>query len=203
LTFAAILPGQNDRFSVMKRLVDRSPYGTMTALSVEIFCENQVGIGMSWAHSDASFVLSIGHTAPWSDIAIAAERHSLDEAGALLSTPVHIDNLATPDHARNLRLRIVDYGRDIASSSIVFRCDHYVIRMFLLDHGFPHVHVYPRPDDTHDLMAKIRVDTRDLLEGQLSSAERREIMPLLERNRNTLLEGWRRCRAGQLPLQIE
>ncbi|MBI3986037.1 MAG: DUF4160 domain-containing protein [Lentisphaerae bacterium] len=117
-------------------------------------------------------------------------------------TSVEIGNLAIPAHAVFWRAHIEDYGRDVANSSIVYQCAEFVMRMFFDDHGYPHVHIYPHASGTRDLIAKIRIDNNDNLEGHPSSAMRRKVLAVIAGNRGALLENWKRCREGRHPYLI-
>jgi hypothetical protein len=203
LTFGQLFPGHSDKLILLKRHVDRAPYGPASEIDKEVVYNGTVGIGMSWAHFDASFVLSMGHAAPWSELTICAEEHTLDEIGVFKSAVVHIRNLATPAHAAHWRQEIEDYGGDPARSSLLYRGGQFVIRMHLCDHDPPHIHVYSHPDETRSCLAKIRIDNQDILEGLLPSAVRRDVMGILVQKKEILMAGWSRCRRGLPPLQIQ
>ncbi len=203
LSLGSVFRGLDDHFNRLKLLLDRNPCGVTPSPSFEVRCEGQLGIGLSWADHDESFVLSFGHMQPWSQQLIPAQRITLDALGALQTAPVTICNLAAVEHSTAWQTRLRDFGCDVARSSLLYQGTHFVIRMHLNDHGYPHVHIYPRLGDTHDLIAKVRVDNGDVLEGGMSSPVRHEVMRFIESNRDVLLRSWERCRAGQLPIAME
>jgi len=202
-TLAEVLPGQNDRFSVLKRYVDKNPCDAVPALDREVRYKGQSAIGLGWADQEDSFVMSLGHTPPWSNHVIPAERQTLDAQSGLVAGVVEIRNLATRGHAEMWRADIEGYGKDIAKSSLLYRGNQFVMRMHLDDHDPAHVHIYAHSTDTRALLAKVRIDNGDILEGALSTPMRREIGEVLARNREALMEGWDRCRSGQLPFAVK
>ena len=201
-TFGAVLPGPNNRVSVFKRMLDRAPFGPVYQLDCEVCFGGSVGVGLTWADHKRSFVLSMGHTAHWANHTIAAQRRTIDDLGNLNTTPVEIANLAVPQHAQAWRTRIEEYGMEPARSSLLYRGNQFVIRMHLDDHEPPHIHVYPHADQTTKFLAKVRIDNGDVLEGQLSSSVRNEVFEVLATYRPAFMEGWHRCRRGQLPVQL-
>jgi hypothetical protein len=62
--------------------------------------------------------------------------------------------------------------------------------------------MYPRRGDTRDLIARVRIDNGDKMDGVLSSVMAHEIEEFINRNRDRLLESWDRVRAGRLPLNM-
>ena len=201
-TLAAILPGSNNSLSLLKRFVDKAPFAAIHNLNEEVKCGGRIAVGLSWVHHHKSLGLSFGHSAQWSDNIILAERHVLESNDKLTTTSVEIGNLAIPAHAVFWRTRIEEYGKDVAPSSIVYQSTEFVMRMFFNDHGSPHVHIYPRANGTRDLIAKIRIETDDILEGHPSSALRRTVLAVITSNRRVLLENWNLCREGRHPCRI-
>ena len=203
ITLAQLFPGRNNIFSVLRRCVDRAPFCPVTDLDKEVVINGQVGVGLTWAFYDRSFVLSMGHAVPWSGINIVGVANSIDELGALVTSEVEIRNVATVAHVGIWRVAICDYGRDEASSSIVYRGGQFVIRMFPIDHDPPHVHVYAHAADTSNLLAKVRIDNGDVMRGYILPAIRSDVFRVIVDKRERLMESWVRCRAGRLPLELE
>ncbi len=203
LPLAAILPGSNDGFTQFKRLLDKAPCSFVTNLDHEVRCGEQTSIGLAWADLDDSFVFSFGHSEPWSSQAISCQRYVLDKSANINTTAIEVRNLATETHAEVWKKHLKDYGSNPAKSSLLYEGNGFFMRMHLHDHDPPHLHIYPRRSDMRDRIARIRIDNCDLMDGSLSSAMNREISEVITRHRTTLLEGWKACRAGKLPLRLE
>lgn len=205
LTLGALLPGTNGRLSQLKRMVDKAPCGPILESLREVRCSGQISTGLSWADFDDSFTLSIGHSPPWSEISIPCERHTIDELCIIKAQQIHVRNIAAVSHVDSWSHTIEDYGKDFASSSILYKGNGFVMRMHFHDHPPCHVHLYPRPGDTKDLIARLRVDNGDIMSSSssLSSAMRDEARQVIKDYRNELLEGWANIQSGKLPLKIQ
>ncbi len=199
----ALLPGTNGRLAQLKRMVDKAPCGPVTACMREVWCEGQLTIGLSWADLDDSFVLSLGHRHPWSERSIPCERHTISEPCELNRLTIDVCNLSTMADVDHWTQRIVNYGKETASSSLLYRGTGFVMRMHFHDHPPPHVHIYPRLGDTNDLIARVRVDNGDIMDGTLSSALNSEISGVLHSHRDELLESWANIQSGKLPVKIQ
>lgn len=195
-TFAQLFSGRNDKFSILKRYIDRAPFRCCDAYSIgkDVVYKETIAIGMSMAHSEKSFTLSIGHSIPWSEVVIKADEHYLDENGDFQSVAIDISNLASPDHVLYWRNAIEEYGMTIASSSLIYQ-GAFEAKMFFDDHDPPHIHIYP-------FDAKIRIDNGDLLEGNLPSGICKDVSLLVSAKREVLMAGWLRCRRGCHPFRI-
>jgi hypothetical protein len=203
LPVGAIFAQINGRLAQLKRLLDKAPCGPVASLAREICCEDHVSIGLTWAERDESFVFSLGHCLPWSGHEISCKRSTIDESTEVSVADVSVCNLATIEHVSHWRNRIRDYGYDPAKSSLLFRGNGFVMRMHLHDHDPAHVHIYPRASDTHELLARVRIDNCDLMDGSLSSAMYHQIREVITNNRQTLLEGWEAIKQGRLPNSLD
>ena len=203
VTFSQLFEGRNNIFSVLARWIDRTPYGQVAAREKEVAYDGQVGVGMSWAHFEGTFVLSVGHPPPWSDATVPAEERSLNAEGDVVSADVAIKNLATAAHVAEWRQAIADYGLDMANSCRIYGGGAYEIRMYVGDHEPAHVHVYDGTGAAGVLLAKMRIDNEDVLDGYLPPPIRRDVRSVLGRNKDVLRDGWSRCRNGCHPLSIQ
>lgn len=201
LSLGAVLPGPNGRVAQLKRLIDRAPCGPVAALSQEVRSNGKTSIGLTWAVKDDGFVFSLGPS--WSAPIIRCDCDTIDELCAINRVPVDVRNFATSAHVNYWRQTLDDHGKEVARSSRLWEGSGFVIRMHFHDHPPPHVHIYPRPGDTNNRIARVRVDNGDILDGTLSSAMNDEITELLKANKETLLQGWANIQAGKLPIGIQ
>jgi len=199
----AILPGTNGRLTQLKGIVDKSPCGPVTTPLQEVQCDGQSAIGLSWADLDDSFALSLGHKEPWSEGSISCVRHSIDESSQLTESNIEVRNLATTEDVGHWRQAISAYGMETTNSSLLYQGTRFVMRMHFHDHPPPHVHIYPRVSDTNDVIARVRVDNGDIMDGVLSSAMNDEIGRLINRYRVELLASWTNIQEGRLPVKIQ
>lgn len=201
LILAAVLPGPNTDLSLLKRVVDRAPCVPVHAQNNEVQVEGRIAVGLSWAHREDSLGLSFGYAAPWDWREISAEWHVLNGNGNVTVSDVMVRNAAVPAHVEYWRQHIEEYGRDLAASSLVHECREFAARMFFDDHGYPHVHIYRQAND-RALMAKVRIDNCDILEGAMAGPLRRAVFAMIEGNRAELWESWDRCRKGLHPFVV-
>lgn len=187
-----ILSSERDERLFLFRRMDLDP-GSLAAAGVdeEVCCNSKVGIGLSRASWEKSLVLSIGHEAPWSEHLIPAIKHSLDAQGMLLNTSIEVGNIAKQAHVECWKREITDYGLDLSKTSLLFRGNGFVLRMYFKDHDPPHLHVYERSDDVKTLLAKVCINNCDILYGRLDSGKRKEIVRYINEKRSELLENWR------------
>lgn len=202
-TLGALLPGTNGRLSQLKRIVDRAPCGEMTACLREVRHDGRLAIGLSWADLDESFVVSLGHSQPWAGVSIPCDRHVIRESCELDELAIEVCNLAKAADVDHWKTRITDYGKEFANSSLLYEGNRFVMRMHFDDHPPAHVHIYPRRGDTHDLIARVRVDNGDIMDGSLSSALNAEIRGVLRSHRVELLESWTNIQVGRPPVKIQ
>jgi len=203
LSLGSVLPGTNGRLSRLKRMLDRAPCGPVLSCMREVRFNGQNAIGLSWADLSDSFVVSVGCHPHWSAEAISCERCLMDDSANISIMSIEVRNLSRVSHVDFWRQSIHGYGKEIASSSILYEGTRFTMRMHFHDHPPAHVHIYARRGDTHELIARVRVDNCDIMSGSLSSAMNEEIMNLIRRERVGLLESWANVQAGRLPLIIQ
>jgi hypothetical protein len=201
-SIGAVLVDRKERFTRFKRVLDKAPFGEMPVPSPEVLFDDRLGIALSWAHFDQSFILSFGHCDPWENRAVNSVLCMPDISGAFSSTPITVRNIATVEHLVIWETEIREYGNDLARSSIIYRGYEFVLRMHFDDHPPAHIHIYPRPSDTSNLIAKVRIDNNDVLEGYMPSRIRRDVLSILDRHRESLMLSWQRVRSGEPPFLI-
>jgi hypothetical protein len=201
LTLAAILPGANSEFGLLRRIMDRLPPAALYQENNELLIGGRPALGLSLAYRDDSVGLSFGYAVPWSEREVPGEWQNLAENGNVAVRLVTVRNAATPEHVASWRQHIEEHGRELAASSLVYECADFAARMYFDDHGFPHVHIYRRAND-RALIAKVRIDTSDILEGTMSGPLRRAVFEMIERHGPALLESWKRCRNGLHAFQL-
>ena len=202
LSLGQILTEKNDRLAQFKRLIDKMPCDHIVNSTSGVMYNGKPATGLAWADRDNSFVFSLGHASPWSNCTIKCVRQSMKDDTEITDTPINIRNLATVSHVYYWRSRIQDYGDAPAKSSLIYEEERFFIRMHLDDHGYPHVHIYPRKSDTRDCIAKIRVDNKDILEGLPDTNLKTDIMKVITSNEKKLLKGWENIRRGKHPLKL-
>jgi hypothetical protein len=163
----------------------------------QVMFENRNGVGLLWARKTNSFVLSIGFIPTWNQASLAA-KHIEIGAGGETTTDITIPNIANVEHVDQHRELIVNYGRVISASSLVFTGDDFVIRMFFDDHDPPHFHVMSREEHPRTI-AKYRIDFLEVLEGQLPARIRKTVIDWALERQQQLLNNWDRCRRGEHP----
>jgi Domain of unknown function (DUF4160) len=72
------------------------------------------------------------------------------------------------------------------------------IAMYLDDHGYPHFHAY-HADGT----AKIRIDSPEVISGNLKRRQLRLVLAWTELHQSELEENWRRARANETLREIQ
>lgn len=202
VTFAQLFRGRNNELSILLNVLDRSTTCPSLPNEKDVVVGGDSGKGLGLAHASASFVLSVGHSRPWTSFVISAFECTLSAENGLIESAIDVNNLATPAHVVHWNEKIVNYGRTIAASSLLHRGGTFFVRMHLGDHNPPHVHIYQHVDDTSNCLAKVDIETGDFMSGSLGGGMRREILRFISENRLRLMDGWRRCCAGQLPLEI-
>lgn len=70
--------------------------------------------------------------------------------------------------------------------------------MYLDDHGYPHFHAYHA-----DGAAKIRIDSVEVINGNLKPRQLRLVLAWAELHQSELEENWRRARASETLREIE
>lgn len=72
------------------------------------------------------------------------------------------------------------------------------IAMYLDDHGYPHFHAYHA-----DGAAKIRIDSLEVISGNLKRRQLRFVLAWAELHQSELEENWHRARASETLREIE
>ena len=162
----------------------------------------QPSAGMICAVTNDSAIVSFSANGNWEHEVVQAERHTKSELGEVNQAPVSIRNISNAAHVTFHQEWIRTYARIVAASSLVYEGDGFVIRMFFDDHEPPHFHVMLRRD-TSFYVAKISIETFDLLEGKLTSPLRGRIIGWARKCSERLMDNWRRCRQQLHPFTIE
>ncbi len=194
----------NGKIAFLRRLADKSHCNSKEVLNEQVYYNNVATLGMTWSYIDNSFVLSFGDQPPWVRTDLNAIHVAFNGQGDVIEKSVVILNISTSDHVDHLNERIINYGLSLSSSSLIYRGGSFFIRMFLSDHEPPHVHIYSKPDSSseRDQFAKVRIDTLEILKGELRDGIRGNVLNILRSKKGLLMESWKRCRDGRLPLDL-
>lgn len=166
-------------------------------LMAEVRHEDVLGVGLTWADKEKTVTVSFGHAAPWDHNEIPGVRYSIDTNGKDTYAPVNIPNLSVLAHVDTWRDLLRDQGFEESASSVIYRGDGFIVRMFLNDHEPPHVHVMPL--DSYQTLGKLRLDTLEMLDKPLPTDIGRAVTSWAAENKDELLRSWARCRSGKLP----
>jgi hypothetical protein len=78
--------------------------------------------------------------------------------------------------------------------------DGLVVKLYFNDHPPPHVHMYAgRVGRPGVQMARISIDTGDVIDGQLAPAKVATVRNLCERHRGALRSDWQRAQLNLHP----
>ncbi len=114
-----------------------------------------------------------------------------------------VRNISEEAHAEHWARQLENFGVHQSGSSEVYSGGEFSLKMYLLDHEPPHVHVFVA-DLGHRCVAKIRFDVEaEILENEgLKGAMRSTVLRFINAHRDQLTRSWERCRAGELPNRI-
>lgn len=204
-TLASILKGDahKDEWRFIANLDQSSPWGAYPDGVVpgdleEVTFRGKLAVGMTWANKNGSAVVSFDHRPVWHETFIEAQHNELDASGNANFVQVNIRNLSAPDHVQFHRALLADYGAAVSQSSLIFRGDGYVIRMYSYDHNPPHFHVLLNSG----AQAKYAIVTLDPLAGYLPPGLRSEVKAWARSHKVDLLRNWARCQIGDHPLLL-
>lgn len=78
--------------------------------------------------------------------------------------------------------------------------DGLVVKIFFNDHPPPHIHVYAGRAGSHGVqMARVSIDTGNVIDGRLAPAKVVKVKRWCKRNRETLRADWQRVQVGLQP----
>jgi len=181
---------------------DAYPNSVKPGVMKEVTYNGNPAIGMLWAQQNDSTVFSFAFPPDWGESQIDAQFHELDEHANVTSADVSIRNLARTEHVTALRAFIINYGRVLSTSTLVYEGAGFVVRMYFNDHPPPHFHVLSRRD-TSDSLAKCTIETLDILAGELPPDLRRRVKAWAENRKADLAANWNRCRTGEHPFLLQ
>lgn len=208
-TLATALRGSEyieERRFVMN-LEQSSPWGAYPNLVLpgqfqEVSYNQNPAVGMLWAKQNESAVFSFAFPPHWGNSHIDASFLELNEDGNGTPTDVSIANLSRPEHAQFHSTLIRNYGGTLARSALIYEEAGFVVRMYFNDHPPPHFHVLER-QNTSETLATCRIDTLDVLAGELSSNLTRRVRDWAGPRKADLMTNWERCRTGQHPFVLD
>jgi hypothetical protein len=206
-TLRSLLRGADYReeWRSLKALEQSSPYGqddwTLPSELEEVQFQGTCGVGLLRATENRSAVLSFALTEAWEEPYVQARHLKRDEFEA---KDMLVPNLAKPEHVTVHDVLIKELGIDLSSSSIVYRADDFVLRMYFNDHDPPHFHVMAGHDSSVTL-ARFRIDTLDQLaqSARLRSGLRRRVIEWAESRKDALMRCWSDCKRHRHPARLE
>lgn len=209
-TFASILRGADYReeWQFLKSLEQTSPWGEGEMVppdnGEEVRFQDRVGIGLLQAVRNQSAVLSFALNITWEVLFLAAKHSRLDDSANVVPVDVEIPNIAKLEHVTAHEDLIRNYGHDLSSSSVIFACQDFVIRMYFNDHPLPHFHVMSQEDSSQTL-ARFSIQTLDQMEqsGWLRPAIRKRIIEWASPQKAALMNCWDDCRRHRHPARLD
>jgi hypothetical protein len=167
-------------------------------LECELTCNGRWGEGITRAHIGETWAWSIGSEATGSaGESIRAVKTTID---AMETTDVEVANLAAKQHFERWVDDLLVWGELVSNNHVIAELERYLIIMYPLDHGYPHIHVHARDDDR--LNAKYRVDFFEPLTNGNPAGLDVLIEQWIVLRRDQLLHSWDRCQAGSFPLKL-
>ena len=208
-SLAEILRGENhvEEWRFLYSLDQSSPWDEYPGVKQpgefqEVNFQGRVATGMLWAKQNDSIILSFAFPPNWADPHVRAEFREMDQMRNINSNEIDIPNISTQQHVEAHRILINDYGRSIATSSLIYEGNGFVIRMYSNDHNPPHFHVMGR-GNTADTIARYAIETLDILSGEPSPALRARVLEWARNRRDDLMICWHRCQVGEHPYTLE
>lgn len=169
------------------------------SLECELSCNGLRGEGITRAHIADTWAWSMGSAETGSaEDSIQAVKTSIDAEG---NANVNVTNLASRQHFDRWQDDLQVWGKSVSNNHVIAFLDRYLVIMYPLDHGYPHIHVQIRDDDR--LNAKYRVDVSEPLTKQRPAGLDLLIEPWIAQRREQLLLSWDRCQAGGFPLKLK
>jgi hypothetical protein len=209
-TLASVLRGADYReeWRSVREMDQASPYGpddwAMPGELEEVRFLGIAGVGMSRALENSSAILSFAFRQVWDLPYLQATHSKLDDTGAVVSNHVDVPNLAKQEHVATHEELVREIGIDLSRSSIIYKGEGFVLRIYFNDHNPPHFHVMAQ-SNTSETLARFRIDTMDQLDqsGSLRPGVRRQIIDWAEGRREALMGCWRQCRDHRHPARLE
>lgn len=169
------------------------------SLDCELSVDGRPGEGITRAHLMDSWTVSLGvQGTESSNCQITALKTNIEDNADI---EVLVRNLAKTTHSESWRNELVAWGTQLANNFIISEFNGYLIIMYPLDHGYPHLHVKVHANPA--LNAKYRVDRFE----PLTSNNPRGLDELMEawiaEHHESLQRSWCRCQTGKHPLRID
>jgi len=157
--------------------------------------------GMLWARESGSLVVSLPLSPVWRANQVAAQLEEMGESGGIEILNITIANVSSPEHAIDHTHIIANYGMALSASSLIYQGNDFLGRMYFFDHNPPHFHVCSLSNPAKTL-ATFRMDTLDVLSGNLSGKLKRVAKSWVSTHEAQLADNWSRCKNGQHPYLI-
>lgn len=167
----------------------------------EVTFEGQRTFGMLWAGVTRSLVFSLALAPPWRSNQIRAQLEEMSALAEIITTEIIIPNVSAAEHADHHRELITNYGRDESASSVIYRDDEFVARIYFFDHNPPHFHVCSSADPSTTL-ATYTIETLDILNGKITGRLQRLVREWANGQTAQLMDNWTRCRSGEHPFLL-
>lgn len=206
---AGILTGRHaDWWRFIRNLQQRAPFHLMPACvppeegSHVVPDSSRGDQALLWAHKNDAFVVSFPSAVDWSDGALIF-RHcvcgDLSHCQSFEGSVMHISN---EQHSDRWKEALQTFVHSEAASSVIFDDGELVLKMYLHDHGPPHVHVF-LSSDLGVCIAKIRFDTYpEIIRGKLTGRQRGSLFSVVVAFHEQLMNGWQRCSRGLRPQML-
>ncbi len=208
-TLPSLLRGADYReeWQSLKGLEQSSPYtqgdwATPSELE-EVQFHGIPGIGLLRATENKSAILSFAFRGVWDNPNLQAAHLKMDEAEGVVSRNIDVPNLAKPEHVTIHGQLIEELGIDLSSSSTIYECEDFVLRMYFNDHDPPHFHVMAQQDSSETL-ARFTINTLDQLSQspRLRPGLRRIVIDWAATRKDALMQCWRDCRQHRHPARL-
>ncbi len=163
--------------------------------------DNQSSNGLTQAALNNSWCFSMTYThSDWLLEKISAQYDSMDESAHISSIACEVNNLASHTHLSVWQTAIEDWGRSIATSSVLDSLKGHAVVMYSapLEHNPPHVHVLHK--GSGDTLAKYRIEDGAREDGKPTLDA--EMRMWLTQYKDQLLRSWERCQRGGHPYQL-
>lgn len=208
-TFASVLRGADYReeWRFLKSLEQASPWDPSELMPTtdlgEVRFQDQAAQGMLWAMLSNSAVLSFALANCWEASFITA-KHSVIDLLKVVTADVEVANLAKPDHVAVHENLIREYGFNLSSSSIIYECEDFTLRMYFNDHNPPHFHLMA-PEDASKTIACFAIGTLDQLAQSepVRPALRRSVTDWAQVRKMALMNCWQDCRRHRHPARLD
>jgi len=167
-------------------------------LDCELQCNGIGGEGLTRAYISDSWAWSLATTSTHSnEHKIDAKKTSIEQEP---EREVEVKNLASEKHVAHWTEKLGSWGEQLSNNHVIANIDRYIVVMYPLDHGHPHIHI--RSLDDAQLNAKYRIDEFEPLTNKQSKTLDQTIQRWVERNHTLLTQSWTRCSAGNFPLKV-